>query len=174
MACFKALSLALGLRFAAGAAAHPTGRRFEQKWSGSYRLGAGYRTRAQAGLARIIFLLAHETTEPSRQPSRCGVILYETAAASGQKKRDPAQAGSPSSVAYSDLPLGDHRRRGLALADLGAAGDAQECEHRGHSYSELLHGESPSSHDAVSLARNPALPSARKAHLGEIGRCPAL
>ena len=105
MACFKALGLALGLRFAAGAAAHPTGRRFEQKWSGSYRLGAGYRTRAPAGLARIIFLLAHETTEPSRQPSRYGVIVYETAAASGKRKGTRRRPGPPPQSRIATYPL---------------------------------------------------------------------
>jgi branched-chain amino acid transport system substrate-binding protein len=60
-----------------------------------------------------------------------------------KRKRPGAQEPGPSSVAYSNLPLGDHRRRGLALADLRAASDAQEREHRGHSYRELLHGEFP-------------------------------
>jgi hypothetical protein len=84
------------------------------------------------------------------------------------KRRGPgARPGPPPKSRFSDLPLCDHRRRGLALADLRAAGDAQESKHRGHRYGELLHGDTPFCHDGASLARNLALPSAAKTQLAK-------
>ena len=49
-----------------------------------------------------------------------------------KKERGRHKAGpSPIQLLYSNLPLGNDRRRGLTLADLSAAGDAQESQHRG-------------------------------------------
>ena len=61
-----------------------------------------------------------------------------------QKEKGPGtQEPGPSSVAYSNLPLGDHRRRGLALADLRAAGDARGASTAAIATESFFMGSSP-------------------------------
>jgi hypothetical protein len=95
-----------------------------------------------ASLALVIapgFSVAHGITDLWRHD----ITLHEPRSIRRKKKKTRRTVRVPSTVAFSNLPLSDYRRRGLALADLRAAGDAQESKHRGHRYGELLHGDTP-------------------------------
>jgi len=87
-----------------------------------------------------------------------------------QIERDPLPPRVPSSVLLQQLPLGNDWRRRFAFADArSAACDAQESQHRGHRYSELVH-RIPLRHDGLSLNPEVTSPSARKTQLSKIHR----
>jgi hypothetical protein len=122
---------------AARTPAHPAERRVEQEWPGPHRLRAGKGACTAASWALhigLVFFVAHENRRP-----RAANNLRESRPNSTAKRKGTRHKTGPLPPSRVErLTLGDHRRRGLALTNLRAAGDAQEREPRGHCYSELL------------------------------------